>query len=315
MKAAKDAVNRAESWIFRNGRPLEAALWNALFKKECGDSVVKILSLYQNEDGGFGNALEPDSWNPESSPYTTLYAIKILQSIKEARSGNPVYEGIYRYIKSQKDFNPQSGWSFTIKSNSNYPCAPWWIYSAKENKIQGIGLTAEFCSHILTNHTSDPELFETAYRLAVVLLAKLKSQTGFGEMGIAGYVTLLETCRKTGLLSEEKHEGLFRILSNLILESIEPDVGKWGGYVIRPSKYISSPDSPFYPLCKELMETELDYLIRTQTGEGVWPITWTWMENTAKYPTQFAVSERWWTAITAIEKIRLLANFGRLEVN
>jgi hypothetical protein len=43
--------------------------------------VIAALRHYQNPDGGFGNALEPDNWNKDSSPYTTLYATNALEGI------------------------------------------------------------------------------------------------------------------------------------------------------------------------------------------------------------------------------------------
>ena len=44
-----------------------------------------------------------------------------------------------------------------------------------------------------------------------------------------------------------------------------------------------------------------------------WNITWSWFENNEKYAKEFAISENWWKASIAIEKIRLLQNFGRVE--
>lgn len=36
---------------------------------------------YQNEDGGFGFAVEQDNRNTDSTPYATLHAMKLLESI------------------------------------------------------------------------------------------------------------------------------------------------------------------------------------------------------------------------------------------
>ena len=49
------------SWIHRNARPLENALWNYHFEGGSVDAVLSILQEYQQPDGGFGNAVEADS--------------------------------------------------------------------------------------------------------------------------------------------------------------------------------------------------------------------------------------------------------------
>lgn len=43
--------------------------------------MLTYLQAYQNQDGGFGHALEPDSWNPNSTPIQTATAIEILEEI------------------------------------------------------------------------------------------------------------------------------------------------------------------------------------------------------------------------------------------
>ena len=63
------AYNEVRTWIYRNARPLELALWQFDFENGSPERVADMLRFYQNEDGGFGNGVEPDSWNPESSPY------------------------------------------------------------------------------------------------------------------------------------------------------------------------------------------------------------------------------------------------------
>ncbi len=74
-KISKKAFEEIRLWIYRNSRQLDLAMWQYEFENGNKDNVLLALSYYQNVDGGFGNALEPDCWNPESTPYTTLNAI------------------------------------------------------------------------------------------------------------------------------------------------------------------------------------------------------------------------------------------------
>jgi len=67
--------------------------------------VLTALSVYQNADGGFGHALETDSWNPNSVPIQTWVATEILREIGFADKTRPIIQGILRYLDSGEDFN------------------------------------------------------------------------------------------------------------------------------------------------------------------------------------------------------------------
>lgn len=51
------------------------------FKDGSPNYVVDALRLYQNADGGFGNALEPDIRCPDSQPVPVQYALKVLDPV------------------------------------------------------------------------------------------------------------------------------------------------------------------------------------------------------------------------------------------
>lgn len=99
----------------------------------------------------------------------------------------------------------------------------------------------------------------------------------------------------------------------MVYDSIERDTSKWVNYGVRPSNYISSPQSIFYKDNEDIVLKELDYLIETRPHKDVWDITWSWFENNDKYIKEFAISENWWKASKAIEKINLLRNFNRID--
>ena len=71
----KESYEEIRIFIYRNARPFELSLWKYFFENGSKEDVIEALTFYQNEDGGFGNALEADSLNPNSSPYTTLYVL------------------------------------------------------------------------------------------------------------------------------------------------------------------------------------------------------------------------------------------------
>lgn len=73
-KLSLDDYKEIKMWMYRNARQIELSLWQYFFENGSKEAVLSSLLFYQNDDGGFGHALEADSWNPNSSPYTTLRA-------------------------------------------------------------------------------------------------------------------------------------------------------------------------------------------------------------------------------------------------
>lgn len=81
MKISETTFKKASSWIKRNARSLEVARWEYKFENGSPDKVMHYLTVFQNEDGGFGHGIEPDFWLPNSSPMATWAAGQILVEI------------------------------------------------------------------------------------------------------------------------------------------------------------------------------------------------------------------------------------------
>jgi hypothetical protein len=301
-----------ELWMYRNARPIELAIWQYCFESGKKETILKLLSLYQNDDGGFGNALEADLWNPNSTPYTTLWAINILKKIEFPDSNHPVMKGLFEYLRKGYHCS-EIGWAFSIPSNGDYAHAPWWLYDEEGNKIQNIGITAEICAFLVNHAEEGSDLYTKATTFTNKLISKLGKMNNYGELGINGYIVLLESLEKTCLIDHFDLKSIKNTIAQLIHNSIEFDSSKWGEYSIRPSKYIRSPENAFFKENEEIISIELDYLIKTRQKQGEWNITWSWFDNNTKFPKEFAISENWWKASIAIQNIELLRNFNRID--
>lgn len=300
--------NQIKTWVYRNARDLELSLWNYYFENGSKDDILTALSYYQNEDGGFGNSLEPDNWNPNSTPYTTLCAINILNDIEFIDLNHPIYNGISNYLHSEKDLM-EYGWRFNIPTNDNFPHAPWWNFNEEANLAESIGVTAGLSIFILKYIDKGSILYQKTIELVKKLISALMTGNNFGDMGIGGYVELLNALRILGL-SEYDYTAIQLRLNELVKTSIKSDITKWQYYGVRPSNYIKGPQSIYYNDNKDIVQKELNYLIETLPQNDVWGITWTWFDNNSKYAKEFAISENWWKAMKAIEKMRFLKSFG-----
>jgi len=315
LKLNKNDFNEVRQWMYRNARQVELALWQYEFENGCREAVLDALSFYQNEDGGFGNALEADSWNPNSTPYTTNHAISILNDIEFSDAKHPIIKGIHRYLDSGASFS-EDGWEWTIPTNNDYPRAPWWNFEPNDAKA-GFGLTAEIISFILLTAEADSSL----YKKAVALIDKIVELSGNpetngedgGALNVLGVTTLAETLQKLNLLDRLNAKSLPENAKEMVAKVIETDSSKWAEYGSFPHFIIGSPDNMHYNDYKSAIEQELDYLIKTRPEQSVWGITWTWFDNMEQYTKEFTISENWWRSFHAIWKMRFLKNFNRLE--
>ena len=66
-KLSETSFQKARSFIFEHGRILDQRLFEFHFEGRSNEAVLLALKKYQNKDGGFGKALEPDLRSPLSS--------------------------------------------------------------------------------------------------------------------------------------------------------------------------------------------------------------------------------------------------------
>lgn len=300
--------DEVRGWMHRNAREIELSAWRCLFEGCDVRDVPRALAFYQNEDGGFGHALEADLWNPHSSPYTTLYALGILKAVGFHDLSHPVYRGILRYMESCAEL-ADYGWRFSIATNDDFPHAPWWTYNEEGNRRESIGLTASLAAFALRGMEAGARVRGKALALGVSLAGRLEEEGGLGEMGIGGLIELLPALKAAGAQGLD-YEALELRLREHVHKSIERDTSKWATHVVRPSRYIQSPDSPFYAENADIVRRELAYLLDTREAGGVWPIDWSWFDLMDRYAREFAISENWWKGQKAIESMLFLRNFG-----
>lgn len=73
-----NVFHKAKRFIYRNARPLDFARWQYHFENGSKEAFLDALSYYQNNDGGFGHAIEPDAWNPNSSIKTASFMLLVV---------------------------------------------------------------------------------------------------------------------------------------------------------------------------------------------------------------------------------------------
>ena len=301
-----------KTWMRRNTRELELAIWKYEFENGSREAVMEALSVYQNEDGGFGNKLEPDNWNPDSTPYTTAYAAMIIKTIDFKDKDHPVIKEMLRFLDSGAYFN-EAGWQWTIPTNDDHPCAIWWAYKPGDQP-EGAGTTAELVSFILDHAPHDASIYKKALQLMESLIQLIRNdQIAGDDSGVAiGMFYLLESLQRSGL--DTFHlEGVTDIILEKINALMVTDPEKWTEYGLRPTWVITKPQNPLYLDNETAVSQELDWLIDSLPANDVWPIPWIWYREDEASKKAFAISDNWWKGSKVLDNLRVLKNFGRLE--
>ena len=295
----------ARSFIYKNARPLDLARWRYLFEGGGREDVLTALAAYQNGDGGFGHALEPDCWNPESSPIQTWAATEILGEIGLTDGEHPIIRGILAYLASGKDFDGHV-WANAVPSNNLHPHAGWWEYSP--GQPPSYNPTAALIGFILRFAPADGGLYAMARRLAEEAWAAFRRDFPTDSMHTAAcFVELYEVQKARPDGPAEELEDLGRLLREQIRHVITYDTSVWGtDYVCRPSLFIRSRSSEFYAGNEEICRYECDFIADSQNPDGAWDLTWAW----EGYPEQWHISKNWWKSDWIIKNLRFLRAMG-----
>lgn len=299
------AYEKARIFMYRNARPLDLARFQYHFENGSKESVMEVLAYYQNEDGGFGHAVEPDCWNPNSTPLHCNTAGDIIRELDYEDARHPLIQGLLRYYGSGRDFDG-SHWALTVKSNNDYPHAPWWHLGSDSVCHTDYNGTAQIAGFIICYAEPGSELYKLGLRIVNEAVEALASGELANMHTCACYVHLLECVNKAGTAGQVPYEMLKEKLHKAVKNLIVTDKSQWGGYICTPSQFMTSRDSEFYPENKEMAEYECEYIADTQLEDGSWEIPWSWGE----FPDAWALSKNWWKGRVIIEKLLYLKGFS-----
>jgi len=311
-----DVFYKTRTFIYRNARPIDLARWQYHFENGLKEAVLTALAAYQNEDGGFGHALEPDAWNPNSTPIQTWTATEILCEIDFTDSKHSVIKGILSYLEKSKDFNGHF-WHNTVKSNNDYPHAPWWeansvseetseSVTANQNNYNPTACLAGFSIRFADKSSS---LYALACQITKEAFEAYIGKDLLDDMHTAAcYVRLWQYCKEVEGFDIIDIFALKEKLMMQVKHSITHNTTEWEtGYICKPSQFFNSKDSIFYTDNMNIAEYECEHIIKTQLEDGSWNIPWGW----ADYPEEWTISKNWWKGNGAILNMLYLIGIGR----
>lgn len=296
MQLSSNVLELAKQFIYENARLIDRRRFEYFFENGTSEAVISALRPYQNEDGGFGNALEPDIRCPYSQPVATEVALMIMDSI--GAYDQEILNGIISYLQ-KITVKHTGGFPRAMRTLNAYPHAPWWTTENDENA--SLNPTGNIMSYLFKQNVRTVFYEEEWFRQSTTFLWKQMEhvdQTDYHD--VIQSINFLEHApyheRKDGYI-KRIDEWLSK--SELIERNPQAE-----GYVHKVLDWAPSADSYCAKFISETeFELHLQHLVQEQQADGGWSISW---------PTVSPMCQLEWRGWITVERLRTLKSFGWL---
>ncbi len=314
MKFKKEQIKIISNWVYRKSRPIDLARYKYHFENGDKEKVIEILKHYQNSDGGFAHALEPDCWNPNSSPIQTWYATEIIREINGLPKNHKIIKGILKYLSSKKSFK-NGFWFGTIDTNNQYPHAPWWTYNKDSENKQSYNPTINLAGFVIAYAKKNSEIYKISANIVKDGIQDLLTNEfykDFNEMHIIlNFLRCYEYCKEVNTDQLFEKEELQAKLKKMIDDSLTRDISRWKTeYTCTPTQYNLSPNSEFYKDNEEICKHEIEFILENFDENNMWKVNWSWPE----YKEEWPISKIWWISNRIILNLLYLKHFNVLKL-
>jgi hypothetical protein len=296
----KQNFEKATTFIKENARPLEKALYNFYFENGSVEQVLLELSKYQNEDGGFGHALESDVRLAASNQLATSVAFQILSELNIGPDNHIVKRAIDYLARNYKaEFK---GWLFLPPEVDAVPRAIWWNYDANENNNYNCNPSAEIAGYLARYRNLAPQnIVDEAVTAAIDYLKKNYDTLTMHD--IFCYQRLAKE------LSPSEKTFILDLLRKILRKNTTFDNKKWCEYGASPLSYINSPAYELADIfTKEELDANFDYIIHRQQEDGSWLPNWNW----CRFEEEWDVAKMEWMGVITLNNLKILNSFNQI---
>lgn len=304
---SREAQARAKAFIERHARPLEQRIYAYEFEQKPKEAIFEALATFQNPDGGFGNALEPDLRLPDSSVLATTVGLQVLREF-DAPADHPLVRGAMRYLL--QTYNPVAEvWPITPPHTDDAPHAPWWTYGEDVVKMWDgylVNPRVEIVGYLVDYAPPELPAWVLNRLVDAVVAYPDEHPEKFGMFDLLCYDRLI----KTRALPEDTRAALIAKLAPLVDQLVVKDPAEWEKYNLMPLELVNTPDSPFAAMLGDVVVHNLDFEIDHQHADGSWKPKWTWG---SLYPDVWEQAKQEWSGVITLRSLKALRNFGRLE--
>ncbi|MGH2849980.1 MAG: hypothetical protein ACRDLP_05130 [Solirubrobacteraceae bacterium] len=278
----------AERFVLANARVIDRHRLAVLLHGAPVEPFLRALSAYQNDDGGFGHALEPDVRSPHSEPVSALRAIELLNEVGAPDDRMMAEAAAWVGAIALAD----GGVPVVMPTAAAYPHAPWMVASEGASF-----LTLAIAGALLEAGSREPWL-ERATAWSWSALARPDELSAYWVKCALAFLDAVPDESRASAALEQIRPMLGDSGSLPVAGGIE-------GERLTPLVLSERPRARSRALfTDEQIANDLDRLEREQQDDGGWTFDWL-----AWSPGQ---SVEWRGAIT-VQAVRTLITHGRIE--
>ncbi len=276
----------AETFIWSTARLVDRHRYAMLFAGGPAEPVAAALCGYQNPDGGFGHALEPDLRAPGSQPGPTMYALEILA--ESGMLGGEMGVAARAWIARVADADGSV--SSAQPGYEAYPHAPWWTPEP------GSMLTFGLAAVLHAGGVADDEWLARATEWSWGAIEAERRPSAYWLKYACAFLDSVPD-------EDRARAALARLADSVDPSAIAP-AGGTEGEALRPLDLSPRPGSRSRALVTERhIEAHLDLVGDEQQDDGGWMFDW---------PAWSLAQTADWRGIVTIRALSWLRDNGRL---
>jgi hypothetical protein len=286
-----DIFAAGDRFLLNHARLLERRLFATCFLGQPATHVIDALRGYQNDDGGFGHALEPDKRCPASLPIDVETAFQALATASTV-DAEMVSRACGFLARTAENAGADGAVPMAFPVIEAFPRAVHWAEWTYE---PGLNPTAGLVG-LLYQLGVDHPWREAG---AAYCWSKLES----GELPSDAHA-LSETLIFLDQVPDRERAdriaaALVANLGNIDMFHLDPDAE---GYGLTPLSLAPRADSRWRSVFSQAqIDGHLDRLMKAQQDDGGWPIAW-------EPPSEAAVFE--WRGVVTLGALRTLTSYG-----
>ena len=305
QKLSQKTLTEIEVRLKEKARSLEISLFEWYFRNGSLDTVLRELKVFQNSDGGFGHAIEPDFRLTFSSPMGTSVGFQILYSLDCTNECEPMIKEALEYIEESYKPN-RKGWVSVPPDVNNYPHTPWWHYDAERNASDTDEFwgnpSAELIGYLYNyrNWVQELNVDKLIHFCETYVEQKQTFRSEHELYCFARLCNMLPAERKTKICGRVK-EGVQQLIH------LKED--DWAKYVPGPLDFVPSPKGDSFGIQLEDIERHLNFFVQ-KLNENLC-ITPSW--GNQFYQTDLRDAYNEWVGILTLQALQRLAAYNRIE--
>ncbi len=303
MMLSPESFTRAQEFILQHARPIERAFYRFHFENAPAAAVRAALAAFQNGDGGFGHALEPDFRLPASSAIATSLG---LQYLREAGvpARDPMVRAAARWTQTAFD-RALERWPAVPPAVNDWPHAPWWTWKEPGNPGFVANPGIEFVAHLWRYREAvDPAFLSEITARAQELIGRLPDRPEMHDLICV--IHLAETPSVPANLRNQAANYVRRAGPAIVNRNPEA----WAGYGVKPVTLAPRANSLLAPLLHDEVDVNLEFEIHRQGSDGAWAPNWNWC---GLFSADWPEAEREWKGVLTLQTLLTLRSYGCLS--